>query len=143
MVADRAHPCAHVRYEREAWISPHDNSVRVTMDRGVYIAPELTTRFTSQMDNPTCVFDDKVILELKFTGRFPEWFTDMVRVFGLRQTSASKYADGIVRKGENYFYSSNSSLLHSIPQAVDMVNKRSRLEKIEASLRSPATTLVG
>ena len=143
MVADRAHPCAHVRYEREAWISPYDNSVRVTMDRGVYIAPELTTRFTSQMDNPTCVFDDKVILELKFTGRFPEWFTDMVRVFGLRQTSASKYADGIARKGENYFYSSNSSLLHSIPQAVDMVNKRSRLEKIEASLRSPATTLVG
>ena len=99
----RAHPVAHVSYDREAWISPHDNSVRVTFDRNVLISPEFTARFTSEMDDPTLVFGSMVVLELKFTGRFPDWFADMVRVFGLRQGSASKYADGIALKGERHF----------------------------------------
>jgi len=100
---DRAGPTAHVRYEREAWISPFDNSVRVTMDRNVMIAPEFAMRFTAEMDQPTCVFGALVILELKFSGRFPDWFKELVRVFGLRQGSASKYADGIANQGERYF----------------------------------------
>ena len=99
----RACPVAHVAYDREAWISPHDNSVRVTFDRNVLISPEFSARFTSEMDDPTSVFGDWVILELKFTGRFPDWFGEMVRVFGLRQGSASKYADGIAVKGEHHF----------------------------------------
>lgn len=98
-----AYPVAHVAYDREAWISPHDNSVRVTFDRNVLISPEFSARFTSEMDDPTSVFGDWVILELKFTGRFPDWFGEMVRVFGLRQGSASKYADGIAVKGEQHF----------------------------------------
>jgi hypothetical protein len=99
----QAYPVAHVSYDREAWISPHDNSVRVTFDRNVLISPEFDARFTAEMDDPTPVFGNAVILELKFTGRFPEWFSDMVRVFGLRQGSASKYADGIAVKGEPHF----------------------------------------
>ncbi len=109
MIHDRAAPVAHVRYDREAWISPTDNSVRVTLDRNVYIAPEFVARFSEQMDDPFCVFGKLVILELKFTGRFPDWFKEMVRIFGLRQCSASKYADGIARKGECYFYPEGSS----------------------------------
>ncbi|MFO1457995.1 MAG: polyphosphate polymerase domain-containing protein [Verrucomicrobiota bacterium] len=103
MMRDCAVPVAHVRYDREAWISVVDNSVRVTMDRNVLIAPEFVARFSEQMDDPTCVFGKLVILELKFTGRFPDWFKELVRIFGLRQGSASKYADGIARKGENFF----------------------------------------
>lgn len=60
-------------------------------------------RFTAEMDQPTCVFGALVILELKFSGRFPDWFKELVRVFGLRQGSASKYADGIANQGERYF----------------------------------------
>jgi len=101
-----ARPIAHVRYDREAWISVHDNSVRVTMDRNVLISPEFVPRFSDHLEDPTSVFGRLVILELKFTGRFPDWFKELVRVFGLRQGSASKYADGIARKGEEYFYPS-------------------------------------
>jgi hypothetical protein len=104
MARDRAVPVAHVRYEREAWISPTDNSVRVTMDRQVMISPEFTARFTSQMDDAVCVFGQLVVLELKFTGRFPDWFKQLVRIFNLKQGSASKYADGIALKGEHFFY---------------------------------------
>ena len=104
MMRDRAAPTAHVYYEREAWISETDNSVRVTLDRNVQISPEFSARFTSQMDDPIHVFTPLVILELKFTGRFPGWFNTLVKVFNLRLSSASKYADGIVKKGEAFFY---------------------------------------
>lgn len=110
----RAVPVAHVRYEREAWISPHDNSVRVTLDRDVLISPEFVTRFTEQMDTPTTVFGRLVILELKFTGRFPDWFKEMVRIFHLRQGSASKYADGIARQGECHFQPRGDSTLQKV-----------------------------
>ena len=37
-------------------------------------------RFTAEMDDPVSVFGATVILELKFTGRFPGWFGEMVRM---------------------------------------------------------------
>lgn len=95
-----ARPVAHIFYQREAWISPRDNSVRVTLDREVLFEPDPTTRLDTAMTAPIRVFPDVVILELKFTGRFPDWWRELVRVFGLPQGSAAKYADGIVVYGE-------------------------------------------
>jgi hypothetical protein len=103
MVRHSARPRAHVFYHREAWISTADNSLRVTLDRDVQCAPEFTTRFTGEMDDPVRVFGGKVVLELKFTTRFPNWLRELVRVFGLVQCSAAKYADGIALKGERFF----------------------------------------
>ncbi len=125
-----AHPVAHVRYDREAWISVHDNSVRVTMDRNVLISPEFVARFSDQLDDPTCVFGRLVILELKFTGRFPDWFKEMVRIFNLRQGSASKYADGIARKGEHFFCERSTSRFHQVHLA-SASRRNARLSKID------------
>lgn len=125
-----AHPVAHVRYDREAWISVHDNSVRVTMDRNVLISPEFVARFSDQLDDPTCVFGRLVILELKFTGRFPDWFKEMVRIFNLRQGSASKYADGIARKGEHFFYERSRSRFHTVDLA-SASRRDARLARID------------
>ena len=96
----QARPTAHVAYLREAWMSPYDNSVRVTMDREVYFEPDPTTRMEAALKDPILVFGKRVILELKFTGRFPDWWNELVRVFGLQQASAAKYADGIACYGE-------------------------------------------
>lgn len=100
MTEIQARPTVHIFYQREAWISPRDNSVRVTLDRNVLFEPDATTRLETRMHNPLVVFGRRVILELKFTGRFPEWWRELVRVFGLAQSSAAKYADGIVLYGE-------------------------------------------
>ena len=81
-------------------MSPYDNSVRVTMDREVYFEPDPTTRMEAALKDPILVFGKRVILELKFTGRFPDWWNELVRVFGLQQASAAKYADGIACYGE-------------------------------------------
>jgi hypothetical protein len=96
-----ARPKAHVAYLREAWISPHDNSVRVTMDRQVLCDPEPTARLSTDLVDPLQVFGTSVVLELKFTGRFPDWFRELVRVFNLVQCSAAKYADGVALLGEH------------------------------------------
>jgi hypothetical protein len=96
----RAMPKAHVAYRREAWISPHDNSVRVTMDRDVQFDAQPDASFSTRLQRPVAVFNDKVVLEIKFTGRFPTWFAEFVRSFGLHQRSAAKYADGLELFGE-------------------------------------------
>lgn len=100
MLHNGAKPKAHVVYDREAWISPHNNAVRVTMDRDVRCDPEFTSRLSAEVDNPARPFGTKVVLELKFTGRFPDWFRELVHVFSLAQCSAAKYADGVAKMGE-------------------------------------------
>jgi len=99
----QAVPKAHVAYMREAWMSPYDNSARVTMDRSVRCEPDLVARLATYMEKPVTVFAEQVTLELKFTGRFPIWFRELVRVFGLVQCGAAKYVEGVTLGGhQNY-----------------------------------------
>lgn len=91
----QARPISHVAYQREAWTSPENNRNRITFDRRVMSCREPSLRLDARMTDPVCVFGDTVVLELKFTGRFPLWMRDLVRVFGLKQRSAAKYCDGL------------------------------------------------
>lgn len=97
----QARPIAHVAYRREAWSSRGNNRTRVTMDRRVQSCREPSIRLDANQTDPVTVFGDDVVLELKFTGRFPNWMRELVQVFGLKQCSAAKYVDGIVRIKEN------------------------------------------
>ena len=117
-----ARPKAHVSYLREAWISPQNNSVRVTMDRIVRCDPEPTLQLSAEMKNPILVFGNNVVLELKFTGRFPDWFRELVRVCGLVQCSAAKYADGVALLGENRL--SSGASLPPDPESMAKVEAR-------------------
>ncbi len=96
----QARPRTHVAYRREAWISRQDNSVRVTLDRQIQTEPHPAPTPPARMMNPVPVFGEQVVLEIKFTGRFPDWFKELVRIFQLTQRSAAKYADGVTRLGE-------------------------------------------
>ncbi len=120
----KAVPKAHVHYLREAWVSQHDNSLRVTFDRNVLISPEPTARLGTDHINPTCVFGKDVILEFKFTGRFPDFLRECTRIFGLTTTTAAKYADGIALKGEKFF---------SWPCATQAMRARQPLEEFDDS----------
>lgn len=97
-----AKPRAHVAYEREAWLS-EANSVRVTFDRRVRCEPEKRLHLSTAFRGEKNVFDDRVVLELKFTNRFPLWLRDLVRVHGLQQASAAKYVDGVTQRGLTAF----------------------------------------
>lgn len=100
IIAHRAGLKTHVSYLREAWVSRSDNSVRVTMDRSVCISPRFVPAITTRQENPVMPWGRQVILELKFTGRFPNWFGELTRIFGIRQCGVAKYAEGVDLLGE-------------------------------------------
>jgi len=95
-----ARPQVHVAYEREAYVPHDDNSARLTMDRNVRVEHEPIPRLSTIMGDPVVVWTREVVLELKYTNRFPHWFAELVRVFGLRQCGAAKYVDGAALLGE-------------------------------------------
>jgi hypothetical protein len=102
----RAVPTAFVRYQREAWTSPDCAEDRLTMDREVQVWPTSELRLTADPGSrPTRPFGETVILEMKFNGRKPFWFSNMERVLRLERTSAAKYCEGILQRGVEGFTS--------------------------------------
>jgi len=89
-----AHPKVHIFYMREAYVSS-DDQVRVTIDRMVYGEENLSPTIKTEMKNPVLSFENQVILELKFTNRFPNWFRDLVRMANVMQCGAAKYVESI------------------------------------------------
>ncbi len=100
-----ARPKLRNSYLREAWVSPHDNSVRVTFDRQVRVEPQADFALTGPMRAPTLVYSPLVILELKFTDRFPNWFIELVQCFNLMRSAAAKYSGAVLLLGESRFQS--------------------------------------
>ena len=131
-----AQPVSHVAYRREAWVQPDTNKVRVTMDRQVRCETDPDGRLTTAMQNPTYVFGDWVILELKFTDRFPNWFRELVEVFNLTQCGAAKYVDGVTLMGEEQ----TSDLLathleaHSTTKPASGLRNRDHLKRREQAI---------
>ena len=99
-----ARPKVHNHYFREAWTSPHDSALRVTIDRKVQIEPHFLANAATTFSKPIRVYTDVVILELKFGLRFPDWMPELVRRFNLMQFSASKFCEGILLLGEHRFH---------------------------------------
>lgn len=80
-----------VTYHREGYQSPGSNRVRVTFDRQLQAA-----RFNPKagicIDSRTIPVPlDGVILEFKFTDRFPSWMAQISRTFNLQKRSVAKY----------------------------------------------------
>lgn len=98
-----AQPRLHNHYLREAWVSPHDNSIRVTLDRNIEVEPYFGNLAITTMTNPVRIYREFVVLELKFTGRYPNWFNTLVSRFNLMRGAAMKYSGGVSSIGEQFF----------------------------------------
>jgi hypothetical protein len=90
-----ARPLVLIRYNRRAYEDDSETRVRVTFDR------QLSYKITNQ---PEVVLGGSgwqrvpingVVLEVKFTSKFPAWLTRMVRCLELQQQSFSKYVNCI------------------------------------------------
>jgi hypothetical protein len=90
-----ARPAIRIRYMRKAYEDDSDNRVRVTFDRLLC---------HNAGSKPIVMFNgtgwqrhnlNNVILELKFTARYPAWLSRMVKYFDLRRESISKYATSV------------------------------------------------
>ncbi|SMO47429.1 polyphosphate polymerase domain-containing protein [Gracilimonas mengyeensis] len=90
-----ARPQIHVAYLREAYELEESNAVRITFDRDVTASYTNSLSLRAEQDNPVNVFGKTVILELKFTNRYPHWMNELTQLFHLRLESAAKYVDGV------------------------------------------------
>jgi hypothetical protein len=87
-------PNIYVSYRREAYVSPENNSIRVTFDRqlmGSHYERGTPLSLPAQGVRPETGNGDRVILELKFTDRFPEWMHELAQLFNLQRVSVPKY----------------------------------------------------
>jgi len=100
----QAGPRLHNHYLREAWVSPHDNSVRVTFDRHIRVEPYFGSEAVVTMKRPTRIYSEFVVLEMKFTTRFPSWFNALISRFNLMRGAAMKYSGGVDMVGEKLFH---------------------------------------
>lgn len=87
-----ATPRVYVSYMREAWVKPDDDRARLTFDRDLCGGKWNGTFVVSRdVRCPPPLIGAPVILELKFTDRFPTWFRDMVRSLSLERRAMAKY----------------------------------------------------
>lgn len=94
VAAIHAGPMILIRYLRQAFESTSENRVRVTFDRELYYKvtgePQVRLGGSGWQHNDLTV--GYAILEIKFTGCYPEWLSRMVRHFNLEARSISKFA---------------------------------------------------
>ena len=87
----RLSPIILIVYEREAFFSKFDHSLRITFDKNIRSRP---------VDSFDSLFDDTnlrparpgyFILEVKFWGSLPFWLRSVIRRFGFLRLALSKY----------------------------------------------------
>ena len=88
-----AAPRVNVRYMREAYMSNREESARITFDRELAClhSPSYTPAVWSFGPDWRPLGKMDVILEIKFTDRFPAWVGRLVQRFGLVRRSVAKY----------------------------------------------------
>ena len=84
-------PVVNVVYEREAFYSKFDRTVRITFDKNLRSIgyPALENLYSEQ--GLKSALSDHFILEVKFNNFFPSWLNPIISRFGLLKQSASKY----------------------------------------------------
>lgn len=87
-----AAPVIKIRYMRRAYEGDSNNRVRITFDRQLAFNASSAPEVLLNGPNWQCYPLNGVILEIKFTGSYPAWLSQMVKRFDLHQRSFSKYA---------------------------------------------------
>jgi len=104
--AMHAEPKMIVYYEREAWVGPDDDNLRVTFDREAGAAHYDRT-LAPEKFRPARI--ESVVLELKFDDRFPNWMRDLAQSCDLYRTKMGKYVQCVeqIPRGERRPYCVN------------------------------------
>ena len=87
-----------VAYQRQAFVPREDNKVRLTFDRKLRTCVN-TGNFTCNPGEWLYPKVEGVILEMKFTDRFPKWMRELARLFNLQQQSIPKYVKCVTKLG--------------------------------------------
>jgi len=99
-----AKPLICIRYKRHAYENNTINRVRITFDRDLQYNTETPFNLSLNGDSWQPCHLNGVILEIKFTGRYPAWLTVMIEQFNLQTESVSKYVRSLTNASALKFY---------------------------------------
>lgn len=94
-------PKVFVLYEREAYYSPVDDTIRLTFDRNVLSSLYYTGSIKKQLAWMPAFPRNRVIFEIKIRGFLPFWLHEVIKKQGLAFEAISKYCGSV-----------DSSILH-------------------------------
>jgi SPX domain protein involved in polyphosphate accumulation len=86
-----ARPLIRVKYMREAYAADGNEPARITLDTGLMHAITLDDELSHARGRWTSTPVTGVIVEIKFTERFPWWVQDFIQAFSLHQRAVPKY----------------------------------------------------
>jgi hypothetical protein len=98
----QAGPRILIRYVRQAFENTSENRVRVTFDRELCykVTEDDAVRLGGSGWRHNALTVGRVILEIKFTGRYPAWLARLAADFDLEARSISKYATSVEQASE-------------------------------------------
>jgi hypothetical protein len=90
-----ARPCVYISYNREAYVSPESDQLRVTFDRRISVARYSPAPYLITPKTAMSVDMRGIVLEMKFTDRFPNWMRQLVHALDLWRCPSAKYVAGV------------------------------------------------
>jgi hypothetical protein len=90
-----ARACVYISYQREAYVSRDSDQIRVTFDRRITVARHAGKPIIAVPKATLPVDIPGVVLEMKFTDRYPNWMRELVHAFDLVRSPSAKYVAGI------------------------------------------------
>jgi len=84
-------PVVLIVYEREAYLSKFDSTVRITFDKNLRSRAYPSIKELYEEDRFKSALGHQFILEVKFNKSFPGWLNPVISQLSLRKQSASKY----------------------------------------------------
>lgn len=108
-------PAALVVYDREAFFSKHDSTLRITFDKNLR---SIALPKTSDLYNDTelkSAMTGYFILEIKFYSGFPKWLQSVLNQYELQRRALSKYTICVDNHYELEKYVYENKLLISSP----------------------------
>lgn len=98
VVEGGARPVVQVRYDRMAYDSGRNGTIRVTFDTGLRCRFDLRPLAPDDRDFPLPVVADEIaVVEVKTVGPVPIWLREAAGQFGLHARSMSKYCQSLER----------------------------------------------
>jgi hypothetical protein len=98
VVLGGARPVVQVRYDRMAYDSGPEGTIRVTFDTGLRCRFDLKPLIPDDQDFPLPVVDREIaVVEVKTIGAVPTWLRDGTGKFRLQAQSMSKYCLSLER----------------------------------------------
>lgn len=92
-------PVAIVDYDREVYMMDY-NEIRITFDKRLRANVTDLDLFSDKVTTVPLVPDEVIIMEVKFNGFLPPWFSDLLRLNNGARSAVSKYAQSRMMEGD-------------------------------------------